>query len=203
MFLSIRKSAESQTLRDLFKEDLVDHESDSQFVGTSGSPLTTITDVDDDSRAPSSFLEPGAADALTALRTSPELTSTAEVITNPLDEQQKQQVAREERAELKSETLIHLVDQRDYVFHAPSDEERLRGAAGRSLSGWFAGPEATTPSEIAARTALRTRLLQPSIMSINRYRPRLERQARGAPIVAIHCIPFLLAPSDNECEEDT
>ena len=83
-------SAELQTLRDLFKEDLVDHESDSQFVGTSGSPLTTITDADDDSRAFSSFLEPGAADTLTALRTLPELTSTAEVITNPLDEQQKQ-----------------------------------------------------------------------------------------------------------------
>ena len=37
--------AESKTLRDLFGEDLdeeVDYESDSQFVGPNGSPLTTM-----------------------------------------------------------------------------------------------------------------------------------------------------------------
>ena len=66
--------------------------------------------------------------------------STAEIITNLLDEQQQQQVAREERTKRRSEALTHLAEQRDYVFHAPSYEERLQGAAGRSLSGWFAGP---------------------------------------------------------------
>ena len=48
--------AESQTLRDLFGEDLdeeVYYESDSQFVGPNGPPLTTITGEDDESRAPS------------------------------------------------------------------------------------------------------------------------------------------------------
>ena len=83
--------AESQTLRDLFGEDPdeeFDYESDSQFVGPNEPPLTTITGEDDNSRAPSSFLERGAADTLTALRTSLDLTSTDEVITNPLDEQQ-------------------------------------------------------------------------------------------------------------------
>ena len=99
-----------------------------------GPPLTTITGEDDNSRAPISVLERGAADTLTALRTSPDLTSTAEVITNPLDEQQQQQVAREERSKRRSKTLVHLAEQRDYVFRAPSDEERLKEADGQSLS---------------------------------------------------------------------
>ena len=70
--------AESQTLRDLFGEDLdeeVDYESNSQFVGPNGSPHTTITGEGDESRAPSSAIEHGAADTLTALRNSPDLTS--------------------------------------------------------------------------------------------------------------------------------
>ena len=53
-------------------------------------PFTTITGEDITSRAPSSFLELGAADTFTALRTSPDLASTAEVNGNPLDEQQQQ-----------------------------------------------------------------------------------------------------------------
>ena len=197
--------AESKTLRDLFGEDLdeeVDYESDSQFVGPNGSPLTTITGEDDESRAPSSVTEHGAADTLTALRNSPDVTSKAEIITNPLDEQQQQQVDPEDRIKQRSETLAHLAEQRDYVFHAPSDEERLRGVTGRSLSGWFPGPEATTPSEVAERTALRARLLQPTFMSVNRYRTRLERQARGAPVAAINGVPILIAQGENDCEED-
>ena len=101
-----------------------------------------------------------------------------------------------------SETLVHLAEQRDYVFHVISDEERLRGATGRSLSGWFPEPEATTPSEIAARTALRARLLHTTFMSVNRYRTRLKRQARGAPVAAINGIPILIAQGENDCEED-
>ena len=100
--------AESKTLRDLFGEDLdeeVDYESDSQFVGPNGSPLTTITGEDDESRAPSSATEHGAADTLTALRNSPDVTSKAEIITNPLDEQQQQQVAREDRIKTKVRDL--------------------------------------------------------------------------------------------------
>ena len=135
--------AESQTLRNLLVEDLdevVDYESDSQFVGPNGSPITTIIGEDDESRAPSSVLQCGASETLTALRTSPDLTSTAKFVTKPLYEQQQQQVAREKRAKRRSETLAHLTEQREYVFHASSDEERLRGATGRSLSDWLAGP---------------------------------------------------------------
>ena len=108
--------AESQTLRDLFGEDLYeefDYESDSQFVGPNGSPLNTITGEEDYSRAPSSFLQHGAADTLAALRNSPDVTSKAEIILNPLDEQQQQQVDREERMKRRSEILVHLAEQID------------------------------------------------------------------------------------------
>ena len=133
MFLSICTWHYLQTLRDLFGKDLdeeVDYKNDSHFARSNRCPLSTITGKDDNSRAPCSFLERNAADTLTALRTSPDITFMAKVTTNPLDEQQQQQVSREERA---SETLDYLAEQRDYVFHAPSDEERLRWAAGRSL----------------------------------------------------------------------
>ena len=93
--------AESKPLRDLLDRDLdeeMDYESDTKFVGPNGSPLATITSEDVNNRAPSVFIEHGAADTLTVLRTSPDLASAAEVNTNPLDEQQQQMVAREERA---------------------------------------------------------------------------------------------------------
>ena len=39
-------------------------------------------------------------------------------------------------------------------------------------------------------------------MSVNRYRTRSERQARGAPVTAINGIPILIAQGENDCEED-
>ena len=97
--------AKSQTLRDRVGEDLdeeVDYESDTLFVGPNGSPLTTITGEYDNSRAFIPILERGAVDTLTTLRTSPDITSTAEVITNPLDEPQQQHVASEKSAKRRS-----------------------------------------------------------------------------------------------------
>ena len=83
---------------------------------------------------------------------------------------------------------------------------QMRNASKRRMDNPYRnesyGPEATTPSEIAALTALRTRLLQPSFMSVNRYRSRMERQARGVPVVSIHGIPILLASGENECKEN-
>ena len=58
------------------------------------------------------------------------------------------------------------------------------------------------PSEIAARTALRTLLLQPCIMTVDRYMSRLDRQARGSPFTAIQDVSILLAPGEDEYEED-
>ena len=107
----------------------MDYKSDTEFVCPNGSLLATITGEDYNSRAPSPFLERGAADTLTALRTSPDIASTAEVNTTPLDEQQQQLAPSEERAKRRSET-----GQRGYVSRAPSDEERLKEAGGRSLS---------------------------------------------------------------------
>ena len=142
--------AGSKTLRDLFDGDLDEemvYESDTELVVLNGSHLAIITDEDNNSRAPSPFLERSAADTLTALRTSPDIASTAEVNTTPLDEQQQQLAPSEERAKRRSET-----GQRGYVSRAPSDEERLKEAGGRSLSGWFIGPETTSPSRATFTT---------------------------------------------------
>ena len=80
---------ESKTLRDLEEEDLdeaVDYETDTDFMILNGSPFTTITGEDGNSRAPSAFLERSAADTPTVLRTSPDVTSSATVNTDLLDE---------------------------------------------------------------------------------------------------------------------
>ena len=101
----------SQRLRDLFDGDLdeeVDYKSDTEFVCPNGSLLATITGEDYNSREPSPFLECGAADTLTALRTSPDLASTAEVNASPLDDQQRQLVASEERSKRRSYTMVRL-----------------------------------------------------------------------------------------------
>ena len=91
---------ESDTLRDLLEGDLdevVNYESDTDFLGPDESPLATITGEDDSRRAPNPFPERGAADTLTALRASSDLESST-LITNPLDEQQRLTIAKEERA---------------------------------------------------------------------------------------------------------
>ena len=129
--------AESQTLRDLFGEDL-DKRLITKVTANSSGPMcpSLPPSLVKTTKVVHLVLERGAANTLTALRNSPDVTSKAEIITNPLDEQQQQQqVAREDRMKRRSETLAHLAQQRGYVFHAPSDEERLRGATGRSLSG--------------------------------------------------------------------
>ena len=106
----------------------MDYESETECVGSNGYPFTTITGGDDTIRAPSLFREHGAADTLTALYTSPDLASTAEVITNPLDEQQQQhQVAREERAKRRSEILLHLAEQDTMSFMHPQMRSASEG----------------------------------------------------------------------------
>ena len=73
-------------------------------MGPNGSPLTTITSEDDFSRAPSPFLDSNIVDTLTALRTSPDVMSTATVNTNTLDEKQRQLVAQDESVKCRSQT---------------------------------------------------------------------------------------------------
>ena len=89
---------ESKTPRDLQEEDdldeAVDYESDIDFIGSNESPITTITGRDHTSRASSLFPERGATNTPTALRTSRDVTSTATINTNQLNEQHQQIVAQ-------------------------------------------------------------------------------------------------------------
>ena len=96
----------------------MDYESDIDFIESNGSPITTITGKDHTSRASSLFPERGATNTLTALRTSRDVTSTATINTNPLDEQHQQIVAQEGSAKHRSATMAQLVSQRQYVFQS-------------------------------------------------------------------------------------
>ncbi|CAI5737337.1 unnamed protein product [Peronospora farinosa] len=105
--------SESQTLRDLIEDNLdeaVDYESDTVFVGPDGSPLATLTGEDDTRHAPNPFPERGAADALTALRDPPDVSSTV-TVTNPLDEQQQQTIDQEEGAKRRTKNMARLQGQ--------------------------------------------------------------------------------------------
>ena len=97
---------ESKTLQDLFDEDLdeaVDYESDTDFVVSNGPSLVTVNSEDDKRREPKPFPKCSAAEMLTALRQSPDLTSTA-TVTNPLNEQQQHIVGREDDTKHQSKT---------------------------------------------------------------------------------------------------
>ena len=98
-----------------------------------------------------------STNALTALCFSPGVTPTAMVSTNPLDEQQQRIVVQEKSAKLMSETMAQLTSQRQYVLRASSVEERLKEAAGRSLSGCTVRDGTILPEDIATRTALSKR----------------------------------------------
>ena len=66
--------------------------------------LTTLMGEDEVCSAPNPFPERGAADTLTALRFSPDVTLTTMANTIQLDQQQQQIVAQEESAKRRSET---------------------------------------------------------------------------------------------------
>ncbi|CAH0493556.1 unnamed protein product [Peronospora farinosa] len=115
---------DSQILRDLIEGDLdeaVDYECDTVFVEPDGSPLTTLTGEHDSNNAPNLFPGRGAADALTALRYPPELSSAA-TVTNPLDEQQQQTIDQEEGAKRRTKNMARLQDHRQYRFKPPTVE---------------------------------------------------------------------------------
>ena len=64
-------------------------------------------------------------------------------------------------------------------------------------------PEAIMPSDTAARTALRERHLQPCVMTLDPYKSRLDRQARGASVATLKGVSILLATGEDKCEEDS
>ena len=83
----------------------------------------------------------------------------------------------------------------------PPIDERLRQVAGQSLSAWRTGPEATTPSEIAARDALRALYLTPEIVPMAEYQARLQNQALGASVPAMRTIPIVLLPTEADYDD--
>uniref|UniRef100_M4BF29 Uncharacterized protein n=1 Tax=Hyaloperonospora arabidopsidis (strain Emoy2) TaxID=559515 RepID=M4BF29_HYAAE len=90
---------------------------------------------DDMSRqAPNSFSEHTAADALTALHTTPGMGSA--IITNPLNEEQEQVLQQRESAQRRSQIMETLESHTDYVFTPLSLKERLRPTTGQSLAPW-------------------------------------------------------------------
>ena len=195
---------ESQTLRDLYEGDpdeAVDYESDTDFVGPDGSPLTTITGEDDTRHAPNPFPERGAADALTALRDPPNEASPA-MVTNPLDEHQQQLIDQEEGIKRRARNIARLQAHRQYRFVPPTVEERLKEASGHSLATWLIGPEAISPEDVATRTALRQRYLETHLTTQSQYLARLNRQGRGAPVPPMKGVPVLLFAGETEEEED-
>ena len=159
---------ESKTLRKLLEEDVdevMGYENDTNFSGSNGSPLATITGEEDSRHEPNPLPERGAADMLTALRRTLDLSSTATVI-NLLNEQQQRIVEREVSAKRMYKTKARLRGQRQHAFKPQSVEECLKEVACRSLSGWATGPKATTHEDIAARTALHQRYLEPNKMTL-------------------------------------
>ena len=73
---------ESKTHRNLLEEDVDDvmgYENDTNFSGSNGSPLATITGEEDSRHEPNTLPQRGATDMLTALRRTLDLSSTATV----------------------------------------------------------------------------------------------------------------------------
>ena len=92
------------------------------------------------------FPERGAADALTALHTTPGMGSA--IITNPLDEEQEQELQQREGSQRRSQIVSTLEIYTDYVFTPLSEEERLRQSTGQSLASWTMSPASNTPEEV-------------------------------------------------------
>ena len=101
---------ESKTLRNLLEEDVDDvmgYENDTNFSGSNGSPLATITGEEDSRHEPNTLPQRGAADMLTALRRTLDLSATATII-NLLNEHQQRIVEREVSAKRRYKTKARL-----------------------------------------------------------------------------------------------
>ena len=87
---------------------------------------------DDMSRqAPNPFPKRRAANALTALHTTPGMGSP--IVTNPLNEQQEQVLQERESAQRRTHIMATLAAHSDYVFTPLSIEELLRQNVGQLL----------------------------------------------------------------------
>ena len=79
------------------------------------------------------------------------------IITNELDEQRQRYIEENKRARRLSQTLAIAEAPSDYSFIPLSVDELLREFAGKPLTTWPTGREATTRDDIAERDAFRER----------------------------------------------
>uniref|UniRef100_A0AAV1TL79 Uncharacterized protein n=1 Tax=Peronospora matthiolae TaxID=2874970 RepID=A0AAV1TL79_9STRA len=192
---------ESKALCDyLGIEEEVDYGSDTSVRGDTGTTSGSLMPEAQLSNTPNPFAERGGASAPPAQHAASGSDET--IITNPLDEQQKLLVQREENAQRYAQMTATLERQRDYVFTPPSVEERLRQAAGQTLATWVIGHGPKTPEEVVSYQALREMYLEPHLTTQSQYKARLDMQARGAPVPPIKGIPILLLAGETASEED-
>ena len=124
------------------------------------------------------------------------------MVINPLDEHQQRTIGHDESAKRRSKSVTKLQGQRNCVFKPLSEGECLKEAASQFLSGWAIDPETITLVDIAARTALCERYLQPCGTTLNHYKARQTRQGRGAPVQTLKGVPVPFATGKDKGIED-
>ena len=178
----------------------MDYGSDTQLPEEKGdSPVSTPVCELPRREAPNPFPERGDVDALTALCTTPNLGST--IVSNPLDEEQERVVRHHQdtlrRAHQRSKAQLHS----EYIFTPPTVEQRLR-AVGQSLATWIIGSEVSSAEEVDKRKALDLRYLEPTVFTLDGYKARLEKQARGVPVPPIKGVPVVKTAEESNSDED-
>ena len=153
--LGIATPNESSTLSDLLgiEKEEVDYNSDVEFKAS--------TSVQDDisRKAPNTFPERGAVDALSALHTTPGMGSAN--ITNPLDEEQEQALQQRESAQRRYQIMVTLKSHNESIFTTLSVEGLLRQTLGEPLASWIITAVAATTEEVEAGRVLRESYLVP------------------------------------------
>src|SRR5512145_502845 len=107
-------------------------------------------------RAPNPFPERRASPPMTALRASSGLETP--VVTNDLNEVQELQLhAADTQRSLRPEARPLLSSRREYGFDPRPPEQVIKQLTSQELRLWVAGPEASTPADIATRETHRVR----------------------------------------------
>ena len=124
----------SQRLYEIFLMKISPKRWTTKVTSTSWGPMipsSNFTGEDDTRRELILLPERGAGDMQTALRSTPDLSTTA-MVTHLLDEHQQRIVVREKGAKRRSKTKARIKVQRLYFFIPRSVEERLKEFTGRS-----------------------------------------------------------------------
>ena len=73
---------------------------------------------------------------------------------------------------------------------------------GQSLATWIIGSEVSSAEEVAKREALDLRYLKPTVFTLDGYKARLEKQARGVPVPPINGVPVVKTAEESTSDED-